>query len=131
MAQLVERQGGDSSVVEHPERLPRAPEIRPVKAEEPGFVGGISPRTLGYGVVELGGGRRRSDDTIDLRVGFILKVRPGDWIDRGDRLGEVHAANEADVRLGERTLRDAIRIVEDPPEAQRPLVRKRIGAGEL
>jgi len=80
MARLVELQGGDPGVVEDPLRIPQAPEVKVVTAMASGFVGKISPVSLGYGVVELGGGRRRMGDMVDLRVGFVMGVKPGDWV---------------------------------------------------
>jgi pyrimidine-nucleoside phosphorylase len=127
MARMVELQGGDPSVVENTERLPRAPTIQKVFADSSGVVQEVSPMALGYGVVELGGGRRRMDDSVDLRVGFTLSVRPGDQVSRGDLLGEVHAADESGARRGAAILQGAVRLSDDPPGSSSPLIVDRIG----
>jgi len=108
MASLVERQGGDPRVVENPESIPQAPAIRMVPSREAGVVREVSPRALGYGVVELGGGRRRMGDRVDLRVGFRLAVRPGETVNPGDPLGEVHAADEAGLERAAQILSEAV-----------------------
>jgi pyrimidine-nucleoside phosphorylase len=127
MARMVELQGGDPSVVEEPDRMPRAPTIQVVPADSSGVVQEVSPTALGYGVVELGGGRRRMDDAIDLRVGFRLWVRPGDRVSRGDPLGEVHAADENGAWRGAAILQEAVRFSDGPLGPSSPLIVDRIG----
>jgi len=133
MARLVERQGGDPRVVEDPHLIPAAPEIGTVSALRSGWVQEISPRTLGYGVVELGGGRRRMGDTVDLRVGFRLFVRPGERVREGDPLGEVHAADPSGLERGARILLEAIQLSSQEnrdgnPSSPGPLIRQRVVA---
>jgi pyrimidine-nucleoside phosphorylase len=126
MALLVERQGGDPRVVEEPHRLPRAPEQGVVTADRDGFVQEVRPVPLGYGVVELGGGRRRMEDGVDPRVGFVLEARPGDRLARGDPLGVVHAAQRTGLEHGIQVLRDAVVLGPEPPPPLIPLVRERV-----
>jgi len=128
MARLVELQGGDPRTVEEPDRIASAPHTTTVAAEESGFVHTIHPVALGYGVTALGGGRRRMAEAIDLRVGFRLHVSVGDWVERGDPLGQVHAASEADLGRGRAILDDAIRFEPDPPSKPLPLFVDRIAA---
>ena len=126
MARLVELQGGDPRVVTNPERLPRAPEIAELRASEAGFVQRISPVQLGYGVIGLGGGRRKMDDPVDPRVGFLLAVAPGDRVEVGDSLGEAHAASRDGLAYGLEILRRAIRLDPTPPPASTPLIKERV-----
>jgi len=130
MARLVELQGGDPSVVENPELIPGAPEVKVLPAEESGFVREVSPTPLGYGVVELGGGRRRMEDPVDLRVGFVIRTRPGDWVGAGDPLGEVHAADADGLEKGLEILRNAVILMPDPPQPRQPLILERVGESE-
>lgn len=126
MARLVERQGGDPRVVTNPGLIPLAPERGVVTAEVAGFVREILPVSLGYGVVELGGGRWRMEDDVDPRVGFVLAVRMGDRLEPGDPLGEVHAADVKGLEKGRRILRGAVVLGPEPPAPRLPLVRERI-----
>lgn len=126
MARLVERQGGDARVVEEPDRIPSAPVRMVVEAEREGVVGRIHSRSLGEGVVELGGGRRRMDDAIDPRVGFVLAVRPGDEVGVGQPLGVVHAADEGAALRARRRLLEAVEIGEGTGDAGPTLVLERI-----
>lgn len=130
MARLIELQGGDPRVVEEPDRIPMAPEVGVLRAEKKGFISQVVPSALGYGVVELGGGRRRMDDSVDLRVGFLLKRRLGDAVEKRDILGEVHAATGDGLARGLDILRAAIKVSEDAPEPGGPLVVQRVRASE-
>lgn len=127
-ARMVERQGGDPSVVFDPATLPRAPERIDVKAERGGYVHRIDPVELGYGVIGLGGGRTRIGQEIDPRVGFVLDVAPGDAVEPGTRLGTVHGARTEDTERGKEILSAAVSVAEGEPTDPLPLVGRRIGA---
>lgn len=126
MARLVEAQGGDPRVVEDPGLLPKAPRHAVVEASEERFVQEVDPVALGHGVVEMGGGRSRVEDEIDPRVGFLLHVSPGDRVEAGTPLGEVHAAGGTGLERGRQILRRAITLGRTPPPVPDPLVRARV-----
>jgi len=125
-ARLVEAQGGDPGVVEHPERIPLAPFLAVVEAEERGVVQEVDPLALGHGVVELGGGRQRVEDEVDLRVGFRVEVAPGDKVERGDPLGEVHASDADGLQRGMQVLLSAVRLGDQGPPAGIPRILERV-----
>jgi pyrimidine-nucleoside phosphorylase len=124
---MVHLQGGDVSVVDDPDRLASAPERDGVRAHLAGVVHGIDPVGLGWGVVELGGGRRTQDDDVDPDVGFELAVAVGDTVQTGDLLGSVHARTPEGLERGRSILRDAIRMAQGPVEPP-SLFRGRIDA---
>jgi thymidine phosphorylase len=95
--------------------LPAAAIVRPVLAEQTGFVTSVATREIGLAVIGLGGGRTRPQDGIDHAVGFSELVRPGDAVGPDRPLGLVHArdANAADVAAA--ALRAAYRIGADAP----------------
>jgi pyrimidine-nucleoside phosphorylase len=128
MALLVERQGGDPRVVTDPTLLPSATAIGVETPPDGGFVQEVNPVSLGYGVVQLGGGRSHMDDLIDLRVGFFLHARPGQWLDPGEPLGEVHAGDQAGLDLGRQILREAVTLGPEPPASVKGLIRERLPA---
>ena len=109
---LVEAQGGDAGVVDEPGRLETAPLREEVRAEERGIVTAVAPRTLGEGVVQLGGGRLRMDQEIDLGVGFEVRVRPGEEVTEGDLIGVVHARLPEEARAGAAVLHASVLVGE-------------------
>lgn len=129
---LVERQGGDPACVDEPDRLPSAPCHGVATATRGGTVQEIAPRPIGWGVINLGGGRKQSTDVIDPRVGFRVTVSVGDEVRDGDPVGEVFAKDEGDLAVGEAVLREAVKIGDGKPTPL-PLIMKRVsseGVGE-
>ncbi len=124
-ARMVRAQGGDPAVIDHPDRLPRAETVVACRASRSGIVEAVSPRALGWGVVELGGGRRAVGDRVHPGVGFVLEVSPGDPVRPGDLLGEVHAASVADGERGRQVLERAI-VVGEGPARLAPLISHRV-----
>jgi thymidine phosphorylase len=90
-AQIIKSQGGDISFIEDVTKFKQAPVIWDVKAESNGVIVDCDVRELGLAIVELGGGRRRSTDTIDPAVGLSELKRVGDKIGRGDIIARIHA----------------------------------------
>jgi thymidine phosphorylase len=70
----------------------------------------VEPRRLGRAILELGGGRRTIEDRIDHAVGFVLTVKPGDPVRRGDPIASIFARDTAGIVTGETALREAIAI---------------------
>lgn len=110
LARMVAAQGGDAGVIEHPERLPRAPVQRDVVAREGGIVTQVEPRGLGRAIIELGGGRRVSTDRVLPDVGLEVPAKPGQRVAKGDRLAVVHARTVADAERAVTAVLAAITI---------------------
>jgi pyrimidine-nucleoside phosphorylase len=125
--EIIEAQGGDVRIVDEPSALPTAKVNAEFIAGRDGFVTDITPRTVGYGVISIGGGRRRMDDTIHPGVGFVIHAKPGDRVARGETLATVHAKDAAGIRQGRAVLSEAITIG-DEPGISLPLVSTRISA---
>ena len=90
--------GGPSSVLSLKDHgLPQAPVQRALPAPCDGHVAAVDTRAIGLIVLELGGGRRRAEDTIDPRVGLADVLPPGQVVHRGQPLLTVHAASEANA----------------------------------
>jgi pyrimidine-nucleoside phosphorylase len=118
LARLVSAQGGDPSLVDDPTGFAQAPQHREVRASRTGTVLAVDPRALGAAVVDLGGGRRRMDDVIDLGVGFQLAVAVGDHVAAGDLLGTVHALDADGLRRGGDVLGAAVEIGDGAPDVR-------------
>ena len=124
---MIEAQGGNPAVVDDPALLPQAAEVELYASPRRGFVARVEPRTIGRGITALGGGRTTMDDTLDLSVGFMISVRPGDWVEQEEPMATIFARDRAGVESGKATLRSAITIADeaDPPL---PLVSHRVTA---
>ena len=105
-AEMFERwiaaQGGDLSA-----GLPKAPVTRELTADRDGFVGEVSALGLGRLALELGAGRRTTDDAIDHAVGIRCFAKRGDPIEAGQTLAVVYGRDEASAGAGPRSDQDA------------------------
>ena len=124
LAAMVEAQGGDPAVIADPGRLPRAPVVVDYRAQRDGFIRSVEPRTVGYGVIDLGGGRRVAEDTVDPAVGFVITAKPGQLVRSGDRLATIHAGTEGAAEAARQVLDRAIAIGDPIPVP--PLVSHRV-----
>jgi thymidine phosphorylase len=110
--QIIEAQGGDRRVVDDPELLPQAAEVEVFRATREGVVVQVEPRRIGRGILELGGGRRTIEDTIEPSVGFVIPAKPGDRVRPGEPLASVFARDRSGIALGMEALAEAIVIGE-------------------
>ena len=101
--------------------LPRAPVVREVLSPMAGFVSSIDTRALGLAVVQLGGGRTRPEDDIDLSVGLDQIARLGRKVEAGDPFCRVHAPSESAADYVCDMIGQAI-IVSEEPVALSPTV---------
>ena len=115
---IIERQGGNPNVLDDTALLPQARECELFPATRRGFVQRVEPRTIGRGIIALGGGRTTMADTIDPAVGFVITAKPGDFVEAGEPLASIYARDKAGVDRGRTTLRSAITIGD---EAEPPL----------
>ena len=124
---IIEAQGGNPAVVDDPALLPQAAHVELYAAPRRGFVARVEPRAVGRGIIALGGGRTTMEDVLDLSVGFMISVRPGDWVEQGEPMATIFARDRAGVDSGKGSLRAAITIADeaDPPL---PLVSHRVSA---
>jgi pyrimidine-nucleoside phosphorylase len=124
--QLVEAQGGAPAVVDDPAALPQAPLREPWVAPMDGYVRRVEPRTIGWAIVEMGGGRRVMEDEVDPAVGLVITAKPGDRVSRGQPLASIYARDDRTLAVGRRALAQAIRIGETAPDDVLPLVGWRV-----
>jgi pyrimidine-nucleoside phosphorylase len=86
---LIEFQGGDAGVVEHPERLAQPTRRTPAVAGRSGFVRSIATERMGFLSIEIGCGRRTREDAIDQAAGFLVEKSVGDRVEKGEPLATV------------------------------------------
>lgn len=89
-------QGGDSSVVDDPSKLPTAQFMIDLRAKESGYVSEITAEMIGMAAMMLGAGRSTKESIIDLAVGVVLHKKVGDVVNEGDSLATIHS-NKEDV----------------------------------
>ena len=118
--ELVETQGGDARQVDEPERLAHARYIEPIEATHSGYVAAMDTAELGWVCVRCGGGRLVKSDVVNPGVGFLLPVKIGDYIERGQPIGEIHADDDMTLQQAQRDIPAALALSPEPV-SPRPL----------
>ncbi len=123
---MVHAMKGPAKFLDDPDaHLPQAPVERVLEADREGEVAAIDGVALGQIVTQLGGGRLRSDEEIDPRVGLTDVAPLGRRVVPGDELVRVRAAKESDADAALASLAAAIQVAEEA--AVPPLIHDRVG----
>jgi pyrimidine-nucleoside phosphorylase len=112
---MVEEQRGECRVIDDPGGFARPGATLDVTAESAGYVQDVDADAVGRIVLQLGGGRRRSDDTIDPAAGIDRLAQHGDLIERGAPLMRLHAATAALAAPLTARARAAVTLGSTPP----------------
>ncbi len=91
---FLQSQGGDSSIVDTPEKLPQASYKFELEAKQDGYVSEIIADAIGTAAMWLGAGRATKESEIDLAVGLELRKKIGDFVTKGESLVTIHSNSE-------------------------------------
>lgn len=111
--EFIERQWGDSRVIDEPLMLKKAKFRIPLSSLENGYISEINAKNIGQAVVNLGGGRLKKDDPIDYYVGIEMEKKIGDKVKSGDTLLYIHANTETEGLMQVEMLRKSIKITKE------------------
>ena len=123
---MVHAQGGRMDEDDPHASLEIAPRQAPFIAERAGRVKSMDTEQIGLSLIDMGGGRRKQDDELDLGVGLRVKVRIGDEVEAGQPLMEIFARDESSAAVVRERLRRAVEISDEDVQP-RPLILDRIG----
>jgi len=113
---MVRAQGGDPDAV-----LPVATERHLVRAARSGYVTALDAFGVGVCAWRLGAGRARKEDPVSAIAGVVCLARPGDVVEEGQPVLELHLDDPARLPYALEALDGAIEIGAEPP-APRPIV---------
>ena len=114
-AHMVHYLGGPSDLLSAPNKhLLAANVIKPVFAKSKGYISSIDTRELGMSIVELGGGRKSANDTIDYSVGFTEMIQLGDNTEQP--LTTIHARTESDWQQAAAKVQTAVKVTDRAPD---------------
>ena len=123
--QMVAALGGPNDLVSNfRKHIALAPLVRDVHALESGFITSCDTRPIGVAVLDLGGGRRKTDDKIDHRVGFDRLISTGAKVAKGEVIGRVHALDESAVTAAKQALQKAYQISGSAAALQPAIIEK-------
>lgn len=123
--QMVHALGGPADLMEQPDKhLQIAPVAHIIRAGAAGYVAAMDSQSIGFGLVELGGGRRATDDQLDHSAGLELLAPRGAKVAAGDPLLEVRSQRPADPATLKRL--EAAFTIRDEAPAVTPAVLERL-----
>lgn len=114
--EMVQAQGGDPAQVDHPDWLPQADFVEPIKIPRGGTIAAMDTAALGWAGVHLGGGRLVKTDLCDHAVGFILPTKVGDQVEDGDVIGTIHANDRDKLEQARAEILAAITVTDKAVE---------------
>jgi len=123
--ELVAAQGGDLSVIEEPDLLPRSQFSYEYKSNSEGYISELNALDIGIASVKLGAGRETKASHIDHGAGIILKKKIGDAIKKNEVLAMLYSNSESNFEKAQ-ALMDAAYTVSKEKPAYKPLILKTI-----
>jgi pyrimidine-nucleoside phosphorylase len=109
-------QGGDTSIVDDPSKMPQAQFTFELEAKEDGYVSEIVADEVGTAAMKLGAGRATKESVIDLAVGLVLRKKIGDQVKKGESLVTIYS-NFEDVSEVKAMLYENIIVSSEKVEA--------------
>ncbi|MBZ0278966.1 MAG: pyrimidine-nucleoside phosphorylase, partial [Anaerolineae bacterium] len=113
---MVAGQGGDTTMIDDPSKLPQAAIVEEVTAAQSGYIAQVAADEIGIASSELGAGREKKGDPIDLAVGMKVYVKVGDHVEAGAPLVTVYANDSAKLAACRTRLERAITYSPAPVE---------------
>jgi len=108
---MVSELGGPNNILQNKiSTFTNSPIIKPVKSDKTGVISKIDTRALGLAVVELGGGRKKTDDIINHSVGLTNVLGLGEKIINDQNLAIIHAQTEDQFKQAEKIIQNAYNI---------------------
>jgi len=112
--ELVQNQNGDIEYIKNTDKFEKAKYIIPVKCREDGYVSSINAEEVGKISVNLGAGRVKKEDDIDLAVGIVLNKKVADKVKQGEILAFIYANDEEKGNIAVSDLLDTYKISKEP-----------------
>ncbi|NWF68699.1 MAG: thymidine phosphorylase [Chloroflexi bacterium] len=116
LRQMIAAQGGDTRVLDNPLLLPQARIIETMVAERSGYISQIAADKIGMAAFELGAGREKKTDSIDLAVGVKVHFKVGDYVKEGAPLITIFVNDPERLKRAQFHLQQAVWYSDTPVE---------------
>ena len=114
--EMIEAQGGDSSVFENMPGFHKPGATLIVEAWESGYIASMDTTTLGWAVQRLGAGREKAGEPVDPHAGIYFHARRGAFVEKGQPLATLYATTDALLAEPVSLLKQAIVFSDVAPE---------------
>ncbi|MCX7877451.1 MAG: thymidine phosphorylase [Ignavibacteria bacterium] len=112
--EMVKLQGGDVEYIHDLNIYPSSEYSRTICADSDGYLARLDALSFGKAAVELGCGRKKTDDTVDHKAGILIRKKPGYEVKKGDVISEIYGSSEDKLDIAQRLLNEGIGISPNP-----------------
>ena len=119
---MIEAQGGDSSVFDHPAAFHKPGATQVLAAWESGYISAMDTTQLGWAVQRTGAGREKAGEPIDPYAGIDFHARRGARVQKGQPIATLYATRAELLAEPIALLKQAIHFSKTPPHEVLPLV---------
>lgn len=119
LREFISAQGGDASLVDYPDLLPKAQYVEEILSPVDGYIEQIVCDEIGICSLILGGGRETKESEIDLSVGLILHKKKGEYVKAGESLAAIHGNDLDKIAIAKERFLNAYTIKNDKTEPKK------------
>jgi pyrimidine-nucleoside phosphorylase len=120
-SELIEKQGGNSEVVNDYTLFPQAAFKHDFVSEKAGYIEAMKTDTIGIASLVLGAGRETKESSIDYAAGIMFNKKTGDDVKKGEIIATLYTNSEDKLEKACMLLDKAISVsIEEP--ALKPLI---------
>jgi pyrimidine-nucleoside phosphorylase len=109
--EIVTAQGGDLSAADN-----KPVYTMDIFAERSGIIQSMDTTQIGWGLVDMGCGRKHKDDILDSTAGLECHRKIGDEVQAGEKLFTCFCNNEDKLKSGKEKIANAISVGTEPVE---------------
>ncbi|WP_461204376.1 pyrimidine-nucleoside phosphorylase [Clostridium sp. DL1XJH146] len=121
--EFIKAQYGDDSFVDDLNLFTETKYVIPVVSSKDGYINKIKTEKIGIIAMELGAGRLKKGDTIDLTVGIKLVKKCGDFIKELDDIAYIYSNDMEKAEIARKELFDCFELSDKKIEKQ-PIIYK-------
>ena len=109
--EMVSTQGGDLNAARHKPQFETT-----IKAEKDGIIQMMDTTQIGWGLVDMGCGRKQKDDILDPTAGLECHRKVGDEVLIGEKIFTCFCNDEEKLKSGVEKISNAVSIGPEPVE---------------
>ncbi|TYQ18304.1 UNVERIFIED_CONTAM: pyrimidine-nucleoside phosphorylase [Acetivibrio alkalicellulosi] len=118
---MIDRQGGNSHVIDDYKLFGSSNEVCECVSCEDGYIDGIRADALGVASMVLGAGRETKDSHIDYCAGIILNKKRGMEVKKGETIATLYSSSIKKIEEAKKIVKNSVTISKKQPE-KRPLI---------
>ncbi len=115
-AELIEKQGGNTAVIDDYSAFPQVKHKFDFVAETSGYISHMKTDAIGVASLELGAGRETKESIIDYAAGIYFNKKTGDKVEKGDVIATLYTNKEEKLPQACSLLKQAIVLSDSQPD---------------